>query len=51
MSDEHPHIYKHEAIPSVMMAELKKYPKKHIYTKEQNQNQTAISWKKKFASF
>ena len=48
MSDEHPHIYKHEAFPSVMMAELKKYPKKQIYTKQQNQNQTGISWKKKF---
>ena len=29
----------------------KMYPKKHIYTNQQNQNQPAISWKKKLFCF
>ena len=36
------HIYKYEAIHEsyFMIAEMwKKHPKKHIYTKQQNQNQ------------
>ena len=30
---------------------IKKCPKKHLYTKQQNQNQPSISWNKKIALF
>ena len=45
------HVSKHEAIRSFMMAELKAHPKNGIYTKQQNQNRPAISWKKNIVLF
>ena len=45
------HVSKHEAIRSFMMAELKAHPKNDIYTKQQNQNRPAISWKKNIVLF
>ena len=45
-------IYKYEAICSFMISRnVKKHPKKNIYTKQQNQNQPAITFKKKFVFF
>ena len=41
------HIRTYEAIRSFMIVEhVKMYPKKHIYTNQQNQNRPAIGWKK-----
>ena len=47
------HICKHEAICSVMTAELWISPLRNTYsyTKQQNQKRPAINWKKKFVLF